>query len=363
MAVTAQSGIFSFGGQTAKGTIAATYYQHRAQNIDLGIVSDDRIGPPEVGGISTPTFPYRAGVSATGGALINPRLENTIGWLFYGALGAWSAEANKNVFGTTVTGMTAHSFLFSTTLDTYLPWMTFRKYIPGSTTTDAQGEIYIDSKIVGLTVALPNDGPLSMRVDVQGRAIDTQFAGGPSWTYGNTTMEDYQSIPVGCAAGGYFKVPDFSATALPIVQATFTLANQPLDPRQEKVFGSPYLEDVTIVQRNLAVEMMVKWTDPQLYNAILTGTTTGTQWSANPWVSDLDIYGVSGGIISTTTEHFQLRLQADAVRYAVVGGIQLAGGQAVMMRIRGEGIAPSTGNFVKLMMGNAANATAYTWPA
>lgn len=362
MAVTAQSGIFSFGGQSAKGTIAATYYQHRAQNIDLGVVSDDRIGPPEVGGISTPTFPYRAGVSATGGALLNPRLENTIGWLLYGALGSWSANANQNVFGTTVTGMTAHHFVFSTTLDTYLPWMTFRKYIPGTTATDSQGEIYIDSKILGLTIALPNDGPLTTRVDVMGRAIDTQFAGNPSWTYGNTTMEDYQTIPVGCAIGGFFQVPDFSATALPVVQATFSLVNQPLDPRQEKVFGSPYLEDITIVQRNLAVEMMVKWTDPQLYNSILTGTTDGTQWVAAPWVSDLDIYAVSGAIISTTTQYYQMRLRSESVRYAVVGGIQLAGGQAVMMRIRGEGIAPATGQFAQVDIGNAANATSYTWP-
>src|SRR3990172_3704353 len=362
MAVTAQSGIFSFGGQSAKGTIAATYYQHRGQNIDLGIVSDDRIGPPEVGGISTPTFPYRAGVSATGGALLNPRLENTIGWLFYGGMGAWSAEANKNVFGTTVTGMTAHTFIFSTTLDTYLPWMTFRKHIPGSSTTNDQGEIYIDSKILGMTIALPNDGPLTIRVDVMGRAIDTQFVGDPSWTYNNTLMEDYQNIPVGCATGVFFKVPDFSASALPVVQATFTIANQPLDPRQEKIFGSPYLEDITIIQRNLAVEMMVKWTDPQLYNSILTGSTNGTQWSANPWVSDLDVYAVSGGLISTTGAPYQIRLMSEAVRYAVVGGIQLAGGQAVMMRIRGEAIAPSSGNFATIKLGNGANATQYTWP-
>ena len=61
MAVTAQTGVFSFGGQTGKTTISSTFFKHRASDIDLATISDDRLGPPEVGGepvrLSVTAFP------------------------------------------------------------------------------------------------------------------------------------------------------------------------------------------------------------------------------------------------------------------------------------------------------------------
>jgi len=360
MAVTAQAGIFSFGGQSAKGTVASTFYQHRAADIDLATVSDDRLGPPEVGGLPTPTIPYRAGVLATGGATINPRLENTFGWLLHGAVGSWSATTDENVFGTATTNMYNHEFVFATQAG-YVPWMSFRKHIPGAAADGSEdlGEIFLDSKIIALTIALPNDGLISTRVDVLGR--ESEFVEDPSWTYGNTQMEDWDSIPIGCVTGGFLQVP--SGTELPVVQATVTLTNAPLDIRQEKVFGSPYIEDVTIVGRSLTVDMLVKWEDPDLYQSIITGSTTGTQWTAAPFTSDLDIYAVSTLDAPTTNPAtpWQLRVRASEVMYQQVGGIRLAGNNALMQRITGTAIA-STQEYVTINLGNTVNSTAYTWP-
>jgi len=358
MAVTAQAGIFSWGAQAAKGTISSTFYQHRAADIDLGTVSDDRLGPPEVGGIPTPTFPYRAGVMSAGGATINPRLENTFGWLLHGAAGAASCATDKNVFDTTSTGFNHHTFKFSTVAG-FVPWMSFRKYIPGAVSTEYLGESFVDCKIVSMALAMPNDGPITARVDVLGRT--SSFDDNPSWTYGNTEFEDYQSIPVASVVNGYIKIPDFSADALPITQATVTLANQPLDIRQEKVFGSPYLEDVTIIGRQLTVDMIVKWTDPEFYLKVLTGSTTGTNWTAAPFVQDLDIYSLSTGM-AVSSYPWQFRVQAEEVMYQVVGGIRLAGNGALMMRVQGTAIAPSTGDYFSFHLGNTAVATAYSWP-
>lgn len=360
MAVTAQTGIFSFGGQSAKGTIAATFYQHRGSDIDLATVSDDRLGPPEVGGIPTPTIPYRAGVMATGGALINPRLENTLGWLLYGTMGAVNSLTDKDVLGATVTTMYAHEFTFATDAG-YVPWMSFRKYIPGSIAANSLGEQFQDCKIVALTLALPNDGLINARVDALGIAQGTNFDDNPSWTYGNTQFEDWQSLPIGSVTGGFLKVPDFSASALPITQATITFQNAPLDVRMEKVYGSPYLEDVTIVGRQMTVDMVLKWTDPQLYMKILTGSTTGTQWVAQPFLGDLDVYSLSsklaGGVAPDSP--WGLRVQAPEIMYQVVGGIRLAGGQAVMMRVTGTAIAGGA-YYSKISLGNKI--TSYTWP-
>lgn len=352
MAVTAQSGIFSWGMQAAKDTLATNFYQHRAADIDLAAISDDRLGPPEVGGIPVPTFPYRAGIMAAGGATINPRLENTFGWLLLGAAGLATFTTDKNLQGTTVTGFYSHTFNFSTVAG-YVPWMSFRKLIPGASSTEYLGESYEDCKIVSLALALPNDGPVNARVDVLGRTVEFNDAA-ESWSYENAEFEDYESIPISCVTGGYIEVPD--GTVLPITQATVTLANQPLDIRQEKVYGSPYLEDVTVIGRQLSVDMICKWTDPELYLSILTGSTTGTNlvWTAAPWVQSLDILSLSSRD-AVTGQPYQLRVEAPSVMYQIVGGIRLAGNGAVMMRIQGTALAPSTGNYYKISLGNTRN--------
>ena len=357
MAVTSQTGKLSFGAQSAKESYAATFYQHLASGIDLSAFSDDRLGDPEVGGVSTPTIPYRAGVMATGGATINPRLEDTFGWLLHGLSGAWSVTADEDVFGTTETGFQHHEFTFASD-EGYVPYMTFRKEIPAVASTEYLGEIYGDCKILNAAFALPNDNLISARVDVLGRAADTLFDDNPSFSYDNTQMESYVSVPIGCTVGGYLKVPSFSANALPVTQATIVFQNQPLDVRQEKNFGSPYLDEVTIVGRQMMVDMILKWKDPQLYLDILTGSTTGTVWNSSPYVNDLDIYALSPDPIVGTTP-YQIRFQAPELMYQIVGGIELAGNQAVMMRVRGTAIA-NTQYYYTIHLGNEQ--TAYTWP-
>lgn len=361
MAVTAQTGVFSFGGQVGKTTISATFFKHRASDIDLATISDDRLGPPEVGGVPVPTIPYRAGVMASGGALINPRLESTIGWLLHGALGAWSVTADENALGVAVTGMSNHEFVFATDQG-YVPYMSFQKEIPAEDdANDRLGEQFIDCKIVSATLALPNDGLITSRIDVLGRASGTNFEVDPTWAYDNTLFEDYQSIPIGSVTGGYLKVPGFSATALPVTAANVTLTNAPLDIRQEKNFGSPYLDEVTVVGRSLTVDLILKWKDPQLWQSIITGATDGTQWTAIPWVEDFDVYTVSP--TSTPTSNpaspYDLRVQAPAIMYQTVGGIRLAGNQAVMLRVTGTAIA-SAADYCTVNLGNEE--TDYTWP-
>jgi hypothetical protein len=374
MTITAQSGVFGFGAQNAKGGTVTTWYRHRASDIDLGSISDDRLGPPEVGGIPTPTIPYRAGFLCSGGALINPRLENTLGWLLYGALGSVNSIANKDLTGTwsstgaTVTGMYRHLFMFNTADQSEVKWMGFRKQIPGTNWTNAQHEQYNDCKVIALTMALPNDGIITSRVDVIGRTA--MYTNDSTWAYANT-YEDYQSIPIGVVTTGYLQVPSISTTVdLPVAAATVTLTNAPLDIRQERVFGDPLLNDVTVVGRSLTVDMVVKWEDPSLYRRILTGSTNATQWNTTPYVADLDIYclsartstGFTGTGSATDYRAWQMRIRAPQMMYQVVGGIRLAGNQSVMMRITGTALAPASTstNYVEFLLGNGT--TQYVWP-
>lgn len=358
MAVSAQDGVLSFGAQSAKDTIAATFYQHRASGIDLGIQSDDRLGPPEIGGLAVPTIPYRAGVMAVGGATIAPRLENTVGWLLHGAVGSWASTVDENVFGTSETDYVHHTFTLPDP-STAIPYMTFRKKVPSETAGKELGEIYTNSKIVSFATTLPNDGLIQSRVDIMGTAEDTMFEDPSGWTYGNTEMETYESIPIGSVTGGYLQIPDYSASDLPVTQARAILTNTPLPPADEKNFGSPYLDAVTVVNRAFAVDLLLKWKDQDLYRSILAGSTTATQWVAACWTEDLDIYTISPGSTPNTTEPYALRIQASEVQYRVTG-VGLSGQDAIVLRVQGTAIAPASGEYVTFHLGNEQ--TDYSWP-
>jgi len=136
MSVTAASATIGFGAQAGKGEIATSYYRHRATMVDLDVMDETREGAPEVGGVPVPTFPYKAGPVVAGGFTIQPRLQDTVGWLLYGLMG------NVN---STVDNPHNHVFGFASE-PSYVPWMSFRKHIPrkeGNVDTDL-GQIYKD---------------------------------------------------------------------------------------------------------------------------------------------------------------------------------------------------------------------------
>jgi hypothetical protein len=350
MAVTAQAGVFAFGPQASKGTITPSFHRHKAVNIDLGVQDDVRTGQLEIGGLPTPTFPYKAGYVIGGGASLQPRLEDTFGWLLYGALGKCTSTENP-----ASSGMYDHKFEMAADA-TQVPWMSMRKYIPGlggDLNTDL-GETYKDLKVLGLAFQMGSDTPLNARLDSLGREFALDDAG-DAWVY-SAAYEDWESIPVACMTDGYIQV---AGEELPVTQATFQWQNQPLDIRQEKVIGSPLLEDVTILTRQLSFDIIVKYNNPQLYRKVLTGSPTGTAWSGTPFTAALDIKTVSSVNMPTESEPYSLRCQATEVLLQQVGGIQLGAGQAVFMRFQGVAL-DTTGDYASFTLRNKK--ATYTWP-
>ena len=356
MAVTAMAGIVAWGPQPGKTTTATTFYKHKATLVDLAVQDDTRLGAPEIGGDPIPSFPYKAGVMVGGGFTIQPRLEDTIGWLLYAAMGAVSSTLHT-------TGVTEHTFGFNATDSAATKWLSARKYIPmkdGSTVTDLR-EVYTDCKIVGMAFTLANDAPITTRVDLIGRSftIDTSTA----WTFANTSYEGFASIPIGCVVGGFIELPTFSTstTKLAVQAATVTWANTPLDIRQERVFGSPYIDDVTTIMRQLTFDIVVKWNDPDLYKSILTGATNGTSWTSVPFTSSLQLLVMSPGDISGATgHHFELEINAANVMLQQAEGISLAGNNAVVSRFTGTAVQPAdTSAYCTIKLRN--DAAAYTW--
>jgi hypothetical protein len=350
MSVSAQQGLVGFGPQIGKGSIATAWQRHRAVMVDLDAVDDVREGPPEVGGVAVPTFPYKAGPVVAGGMSIQPRLIDSFGWLLYGLLGYVESDHDyEDVY--------SHVFSFAPSDTNFVPWMSFRKMVPkkdNNVDTD-MGIFFKDCKVIGATLALPNDAPIGCRLDVIGREfyLDPDPA---NWTWA-ASMEDWESIPVACQTDGFIKI---DGNELPIVQAQIGFQNVPLDLRQERIFGDPYIEDVTIVQRRLTFDIMVKWNDPTLYRKVLTGAGSGVQlWSGKPYTASLDVNTVSSTEMVGHSEKYALRVKAPECMMTQVGGIALAGAQSVMLRF--AGVALDSTPYCQFILKN--NVSKYTWPS
>jgi hypothetical protein len=360
MTTVAQAGIFGFGPSAGKGSGVSDgkWYRHKATLVDLAVLDDQRLGPPEVGGRPLPTLPYKAGVMVGGGATLNPRLEASLGWLVAGALGSSTPTSGSG-------GIVSHVMRINQALPGLVRWMGFRKFIPSDTSGSAIGETYKDCKITNLVLTLPNDGLVSARCDVVGRefsieqdpAWGTTSGSGGGWDPLYGEFEDYQSVPIGTDEGGYIYVPDFGE--LPVVQCQVGIQNMPLDPRMEKVYGSPYLDDVTIVSRAVTLDLTVKWRDPSLYRRILTGSISGTTWSAKPFTQEVQFRTKSPFNMTGESLPYILDIYVNEAMLALQGGIQLAGNNAVMMRFTGTALDVA-GDYCLFTLQNQY--PTYAWP-
>lgn len=356
MAVTAQNGIFGFGPQAEVGSAATTFYRHKATAIDLGVMDDSRLGPPEIGNGPFPTFPYKAGYVVGGGVEMMPRLEDTLGWLLYAMLG----DVSSTQIG--ATGAYTHTFKPLAADLGDVKWLTLKKYIPKKNNDAATdiGELYPDCKPTSLALTLPNDAPIQARWDFLGKNFEL-VPDISAWAWQNT-YESYTTIPMGCDLGGYIKFTGGGLTdeELPIVGARLIFQNVPLDIRQEKVYGSPYLEDITVVSRQVSFDITVKWNNPQLYLALLTGSTVGSTWTSQALTGSLAIRMTSGTEILVSNNNYRLDVAAPNIMWQMNGPVALAAGQAVMMRFSGTALEPNSGSYVEYKLTNdVAN---YVWP-
>lgn len=465
MAVTASGGIFGFCPQITKESLPAVpvWYRHRASVMDLGVLDGQQVGPLEIGGGPFPTFPYKSGYAVGGGVTFQPRLENTVGWLLYAALGskkstvpvpgtnvhaeitetpgslpqavttaitappsggayitvligatvgatfgggtltivgtdnldsaltrtftltgaatgAYIAPNEAETLFKTVTSLTVstagtpaadkftvkyrvawtHNFVPNTSDKSHVKWISASKYIPmkdADAGTDLY-EVYSDCKPLSLMFTLPNDAPIGCRMDMLGR--DFVLSEDAPLTFANQ-YEDWGSIPLGCETGGYIKFTGggLSGVELPVVAAQVGWANAPLDLRQERVFGDPRLEDITIVQRTMSYDIMVKWNNPELYRAILTGSKTGLSWTSHALIGQVEALTMASEAFCGT-QKYSLGFTSPECLWQMNGAPTLAAGQAIMMRFTAVALDSTAGDYTTLALTNAQSD--YVWP-
>jgi len=438
MTQTAQSGMWGFGMQSAKGTLATSWYRHMASQIDFGPVQDMKNFPLEVGGAIIPTGQYKGGAFVAGGATIQPRLQGDLGWLFKATMGQvvttpgaisaagihaaidavvvantttgftvppsarrilftptgftgtvtftisgtddsdaviteagftltvaggvkLSVKEYKTVTGINVTSAATGSGSFTTgfyqsnshvakfnTLTDDIPWISVRKLLPPNDATNGLGEIGKDCRLNGLRINAPQNGIISARVDVTGREpVWEEGATLTSWTWLGG-LEDYKSVPLSCVANGYIKLPNYSASALPILNLTWTFANNTTSPQQEMIIGSPFPDDFAVLSRSLTLQATLKWNDKALYKKLMMGS--GTVWDPAPFETDLDVKLLAPKNVPTTagTIPYSLQMLASAVTWTPQSSPQLEGGGFLSLQLQGQAVLPATGDYASL---------------
>ena len=371
MGVTARTGLFGFGQQASEAADPAKWYKHKAAAIDLAIVDDTQVFPAEIGGVPVPNGMFKAGVTAGGGATLYPRLEDSFGHLLFAALGKVVTTAGESLLGTTDTNAKVNTHVFSMDYSqwSYLPWMGFRKIIdkaPGSADTDIIGEEFTDGKVLGLSFTLPNQGLITCRVDALCKEYDMveDPEGAGAWAFENATYEDYTSVPLATfkdanasIINGTIDVGSTTFAELPIIAASFQIANAPEQDQLERIYGDPWRDEITVVARSMQVMLTVKWKDPKLYQKIITGATSGGgEWSPQPFVDSLTFDVISPKVITGTstgkTEQYMFRVNCDKVGFAPRGGVQLAGNQSVMLQLVGTVLEDDSGEYGTITLQN-----------
>jgi hypothetical protein len=334
MTITSQSGVFGFGVQSDKGALAAAWYRHKALSMSLGPVVEKEIAPPEIGGAHNPTGAYKSGAFYAGRATLLPRLEGDFGWLLLGMNGYVAAPVALG------SGATQHVFSQAPIADggaAFIPWMSFRRHIPGRSTASDLGDIGQDCVINSATFTLPQVGPVAVDLDVTGR-IPTLDDAPDIWAW-EDTYEEFESVPMSMA--GTFRLPLFAAGAQPATGARVTLMNNTTTVREERIIGSYFPDDFAPRQRIFQVEWTYKWADPDLARFIFNNADPVSP-DFQPCIDTTDCEiivespcPIEPGVID---QPWRLRFFAPNMDWREAGPIVLAGDEMLMQQYTGIAI-------------------------
>jgi hypothetical protein len=242
------------------------------------------------------------------------------------------------------TGYT-HTFSQMAGYPAFIPWMGFRRYVPGVDNTTDVGDIGIDCLISSVTFNFPQVGPLSVDMDVQGR--DWALDDAPDlWTWADV-YEDYDSVPMVMKGTG-IRLPNLAllgGNPLPATNARVTLANNTTTVQEERVIGSYFPDDFATRQRVLTVELTYKWSDPNLYRFILNGgNPADTDFSPCVPNSDFEIEVESPCDVDPGTIDFpwKFKISAPNVSWQATP-LQLSGDDILTFDVTGTALEASTG--------------------
>lgn len=353
MTVASSPSVFGFGGQSAKGTMATTWYRHKALRANVGPRQVVQQFPPELGGGFAPTGAFKSMGYGAGIASLHPRLENVIGWLLYGAVGQLSGSNEIE------SGLYRHVFTPPDT-PSAMKWMSIREYVPGATSSDELGTFILDARAAGIKFDLAPGGLLATTHTFAGREPqlmeDIDSGGANAWSWSNS-YESYPSVPL--SHQGSLKLGGVEQSAAGV---SVTLGNSYTSPQDELIIGSPYPDDIMLLQQVLQAQWVYKWQDHSLYQSIFSGDEVEDgsgyiDWSPTVHTGAFELIITSAADISGLNNPYRLRIYAPVMTWECSGPPDLVGGD--WLRLTFTGTAQESTPTFQIELDNEE--TTYTW--
>jgi len=329
------SGSVLTGGQDAVPFDLTTipYKQFRATRVTYDLQQIESVFPQETGTL-TPTGVYKGGYFMQGAAELLPRLASDFGWLLLLAVG----QVTTSVSGTVAT----HTFSFNPT-QYELPWASARMFVPGRGSVNPLGIIGYDNLMAGITFNMRPMSPIQATVEWMGRVAsldqNAQF-----WV--DTAPEEFPTVPL--TNNGSLTINGINS--IPIVDATVQFMNDLSGMREEAIIGSPTMDDLVTLRRSLMLQFTLKWNSAEIYNRVVAGAKSGTNWSPSPFTvqtsggnAAFDLYVAAPTTIPGSTTQYGLHIKGNNIAVMEAGPLTMQPGQVITQKYMAQILNPLSG--------------------
>ena len=323
MGRTSLVGAFGLGRQASKDTLASTITYLPATSIGLNINQNAQTLPPEVGGDYFLRGSYKSSVMG-GGDVAAVARPNSLGNFFYALAGQDTVTPVP-----AQSGAYSHSFTpFTPSPGVDLPLYTLIKdvaKIQNVGATAALAEQYLNAKMSSFRL----DVPKSSIATVQSSWVATTPSTVTVASLGAETMDSTPQFQTCNGTIAFIQEggSTISANSLKVERLAFNYANNV--SQDEFSVGNYYLEDITLLQRTVTVDMDFVVRDTALYQAVYmnAGTIPGA-WSPQIYRGALTLTLNSTVNVPTTTQPYQLVLTFPGLDFMMLP-IQLSGADLV----------------------------------
>jgi hypothetical protein len=321
----AQTGALAIAIQTAQGVPAtAAMTGLRATQIALAPQQEVAQTPPEIGGTLFLSNSYKRSVSAAGNVSFNVRPQS-FGYFLKAFAGVYATAVGPQA------GIVSHTFT-AAGLGVDLPWVSIVKANYQDSVNGNFAEVYTDCRVESLGLTIPSRGLVTCQAQIVG--MTTQ--GDDSYVFPAVDSSPCfvtsanPSLITGAGAPLATMVT-LGGSTFSLLSASFQMQNQ--YSTDEYAIGSPFLQGITLLQRQLHVSLDVYVKDPTLYRKIYQNG--GAQnWSPVIYRDALSVQSVSASEIPTFTNPYSLTVQTPVTDFTLMP-ISLAGAQLVRATITG----------------------------
>jgi len=216
-----------------------------------------------------------------------------LGWLLLAAMGDVSTVANTEADDLAIfsgvhgadTGVYSHIFQFKSTDQFFIPWLTIRRKLPHTTSTEVVGETFQDGRIAGWTLTAASGAPVMMDIDLVARMKQaaSMFDYAPAWA--TATFDDFDKFG-STSCSGTFQI---GSTTFNVIAISVAGANALLPPGQSIPIGSIHPLDFPNLGRTITVTATMLVDDWDLYVSTFVGTASTTDADATCTVYKADL--------------------------------------------------------------------------